>query len=121
MEKLAATISEAARILKDRAARYGNSVMEKTAVLASLKLNQEIDAYTVAIVLESLKDVRRAIEPQEPEHHLDGLNYRVIAASLKPERPPRSHSGNGVTPTSGELTDAMQKRLASDLEKDMGE
>lgn len=123
MEKLASTITEAARILKDRSARYGDDIMERTAILASLKLDREIDAYMVAIVLESLKDVRRAIEPQEAEHHLDGLNYRVIAASLKPDRPRKPRfGGNGAAAQSTEaLAENLQKRLASDLEQGLKE
>lgn len=117
MEKLAGIVTEAARTLKERGARYGNETMERTAQIASLKLGREISAYEVAIVLESLKDFRRSVEPGEPEHHIDGLNYRVIAASLKPEPPRPAHSGNGSTA----LTDDISRRLAADLEKGMQE
>jgi len=115
MEKLAGIVTEAARVLKERGARYGEDVLERTAALASLKLGREISAYECAIVLESLKDVRRSIEPTEPEHHIDGLNYRVLAASLKPEPPRPARTGNGSTA----LSEDISRRLAADLEKDM--
>jgi len=57
------------------------------------------------------QDIRRAIEPHEPEHHLDALNYRVIAASLKPDAPARRTAANG----SAALTDDIFKALRAPL------
>jgi hypothetical protein len=114
MENLAHVMTEAAKVLKDRGNRFGEGVLERSAKLASLKLNREVSAYEVAIVLESLKDARRAIEPFEQEHHTDGLNYRALASTYKPAKNFRPFNPPRPTPVPS-LEEEITKQIESDL------
>jgi hypothetical protein len=79
-----AALQEALRILEDRGAVYGGveQSFERAAQLATLKLDRVVTPYEIAIVLESVKDARRAVNPFHMDSHLDGLNYRAFAAEF---------------------------------------
>lgn len=78
-------LREAQRILEERGAVYGGveQSFERAAQLASLKLDRVVTPYEVAIVLESVKDARRATNPFHFDSHLDGINYRAFAAEFR--------------------------------------
>ena len=89
------TILDAAAALIDaRGANYGGieANFDCAAKLASLKLNRAISAYDVAIVLESVKDARRASDPLHYDSHIDGVNYRAFALLLSGAAPGK-HEG----------------------------
>ena len=76
---------EAAALIDDRGVNYGGGIeanFERAASLASLKLNRHISAYDIAIMMESVKDARRAIAPGHYDSHIDGINYRAFALVL---------------------------------------
>lgn len=78
-------ILEAAMALIDnRGVNYGGieQNFDRAAKIASLKLDKTISSYEVAIVLESVKDARRAISPDHYDSHIDGINYRAFALLL---------------------------------------
>lgn len=77
---------DSARLVAERIPVYGEPLagMTRAAELASLKLNRTVTAYEVAIVLESVKDARRAVSPEHEDSHVDGLSYRAFAAALRP-------------------------------------
>jgi hypothetical protein len=79
-----AILTAAAALIDDRGVNYGNieANFERAAALATLKLNRTLTAYDVAIVMESVKDARRAIAPEHYDSHLDGINYRAFAMLL---------------------------------------
>lgn len=80
---------EATKLLGDRGATYGGveESFTRAAKLASLKLDREITAYDVAIIMESVKDARRAVNPSHLDSHLDGINYRAFAAEFATKDP----------------------------------
>ena len=61
-----AILTEAAALIDDRSVNYGGieANFDRAAKLATLKLDKSISAYDVAIVLESVKDARRATCPR---------------------------------------------------------
>jgi len=77
-------LKAATALIDDRGVNYGGieANFERAASLASLKLNRHISAYDVAIVLESVKDARRATCPDHYDSHIDGINYRAFAMML---------------------------------------
>jgi hypothetical protein len=77
-------LREALKVLEDRGAIYGGveQSFERAAQLATLKLDTVITPYVVAIVLESVKDARRAVNPFHMDSHIDGINYRAFAAEF---------------------------------------
>jgi hypothetical protein len=77
-------LTAAAALIDDRGVNYGGieANFERAAALATLKLNRTLSAYDVAIVLESVKDARRAIAPEHYDSHIDGINYRAFALLL---------------------------------------
>lgn len=77
-------LDEAAALIGDRGANYGGveQNFERAAALATLKLNRAVTVYEVALILESVKDARRAISPLHYDSHIDGINYRVFALLL---------------------------------------
>jgi hypothetical protein len=79
-----AILTEAAALIDDRGVNYGGieANFDRAAKLATLKLNRTLSAYDVAIVLESVKDARRAIAPEHYDSHIDGINYRAFAMLL---------------------------------------
>jgi hypothetical protein len=79
-----AILTEAAALIDDRGVNYGGieQNFERAAKLATLKLNRTLSAYDVAIVMESVKDARRAIAPEHYDSHIDGINYRAFAMLL---------------------------------------
>jgi len=103
-----AILTEAAALIDDRGVNYGGieANFERAAALATLKLNRNISAYDVAIVMESVKDSRRAIAPEHYDSHLDGINYRAFAMLLSGAAP-------GV-PTTPEMAAMLTKLGASD-------
>jgi hypothetical protein len=101
-------LTAAAALIDDRGVNYGGieANFERAAALATLKLNRTLTAYDVAIVLESVKDARRAIAPEHYDSHLDGINYRAFAMLLSGAAP-------GV-PTTPEMAAMLTKLGASD-------
>jgi hypothetical protein len=78
-------ILEAAMVIIDnRGVNYGGveQHFDRAAKIASLKLDRTISPYEVAIVLESVKDARRASSPDHYDSHIDGINYRAFALLL---------------------------------------
>jgi len=104
-----AILNEAAALIDDRGVNYGGieASFERAAALATLKLNRTLTAYEVAIVMESVKDARRAIAPEQYDSHLDGINYRAFALML-------SGAATGV-PTTPEMV-AMLNKLGGERE-----
>ncbi len=84
-----AILTAAAALIDARGVNYGNieANFERAAALATLKLNRTLSAYEVAIVMESVKDARRAIAPEHYDSHLDGINYRAFARLLSGAAP----------------------------------
>ena len=79
-----AILTAAAALIDDRGVNYGGieANFERAAALATLKLNRTLTAYDVAIVMESVKDARRATCPDHYDSHIDGINYRAFALML---------------------------------------
>ena len=77
-------IENALAILTERGANYGGveESFTRAAALAALKLNKNVTPYDVAIILESVKDARRAQTPDHYDSHVDGINYRAFAAEF---------------------------------------
>jgi hypothetical protein len=77
-------LQEAIDLIDVRGQDYGGieKNFERAAAISSLKLNVNITPYMVAIILESVKDARRAVNPMHYDSHLDGLNYRAFAWML---------------------------------------
>ena len=98
-----AILNEAAALIDQRGVNYGGieANFERAASIASLKLNKTITPYEVAIVMESIKDARRATSPDHYDSHIDGINYRAFAMLL-------SGATKGV-PTSQEMVDMLNK------------
>lgn len=96
-------LNEAAALIDDRGVNYGGieQNFDRAAKLATLKLNRNISAYDVAIVMESVKDARRATAPEHYDSHIDGINYRAFALMFSDARP-------GL-PTTPELADMINK------------
>ena len=78
--------NSALAIINQRGKNYGGveSNLERAAIIASMKLDTHISAYDVAVIMESVKDARRAIDPTHADSHIDGLNYRAFAMMLAP-------------------------------------
>lgn len=96
-------LHEAAALINDRGVNYGGieASFDRAASLATLKLNRNISAYEVAIVMESVKDARRAICPDHYDSHIDGINYRAFALLLS--------SAQQNIPTSQEMVSMINK------------
>lgn len=79
-----AILEAAMALIDNRGVNYGGieANFERAASISSLKLNKTITPYEVAIVLESVKDARRAISPDHYDSHIDGINYRAFALLL---------------------------------------
>jgi hypothetical protein len=77
-------LTAAAALIDDRGVNYGGieANFDRAARLATLKLDKAISAYDVAIVMESVKDARRATCPDHYDSHIDGINYRAFALML---------------------------------------
>ena len=76
-------LTETARVLGDRGKNYDNgseNSFPRAAQIATLKLNRDVTPYEVAIILESVKDARRATDPGNIDSHIDGVAYRAFAA-----------------------------------------
>ena len=82
-------LKAAADLIDDRGVNYGGieANFERAASLASLKLNRHVSAYDVAIIMESVKDARRATCPDHFDSHIDGINYRAFALVLSRAAP----------------------------------
>lgn len=78
-------LQHAIDIIGQRGETYGGieNSFNCAAKLASLKLDCVITPYMVAIILESVKDARRAASPDHFDSHLDGINYRAFAWALR--------------------------------------
>ena len=96
-------LEQAAALITDRGVNYGGieSNFERAAALASLKLDKTVTAYDVAIVLESVKDARRATAPDHYDSHIDGINYRAFALLLS--------GAQAHVPTAREMVAALNK------------
>jgi hypothetical protein len=79
-----AILEAAMALIDNRGVNYGGieQNFDRAAKIASLKLDKNISPYEVAIVLESVKDARRAISPDHYDSHIDGINYRAFALLL---------------------------------------
>ena len=79
-----AILEAAMALIDNRSVNYGGieQNFDRAAKIASLKLDKTISPYEVAIVLESVKDARRAISPDHYDSHIDGINYRAFALLL---------------------------------------
>ena len=79
-----AILEAAIALIDNRGVNYGGieQNFDRAAKIASLKLDKTISPYEVAIVLESVKDARRAISPDHYDSHIDGINYRAFALLL---------------------------------------
>ena len=79
-----AILEAAMALIDNRHVNYGGieQNFDRAAKIASLKLDKTISPYEVAIVLESVKDARRAISPDHYDSHIDGINYRAFALLL---------------------------------------
>jgi hypothetical protein len=99
----------AAALIDDRGVNYGGieTNLERAASLASLKLNRHVSAYDVAIIMESVKDARRATCPDHFDSHIDGINYRAFALVLSRAAP--------NVPTTPEMA-AMINKLGGERE-----
>jgi len=77
-------LNEASSLIDDRGVNYGGieQSFDRAAKIASLKLDKHISPYEVAIILESVKDARRAVAPEHYDSHIDGINYRAFALLL---------------------------------------
>ena len=77
-------LRHAQAILEERGQTYGGveESFTRAAQLASLKLDRAITAYDVAVILESVKDARRAADPKHYDSHVDGINYRAFAGEF---------------------------------------
>jgi hypothetical protein len=76
-------LTETARILTERGRSYDSgseNSFPRAAKIASLKLDRHVTAYEIAIILESVKDARRAVDPANMDSHIDGVAYRAFAA-----------------------------------------
>lgn len=81
MNLIAEIYESALAIINERGKSYGGveDSFERAAIIASMKLDAHITAYDIAIIMESVKDARRAIDPAHADSHIDGLNYRAFA------------------------------------------
>ena len=79
-----AILEAAMALIDNRGVNYGGieQNFDRAAKIASLKLDKNISPYEVAIVLESVKDARRAVSPDHYDSHIDGINYRAFALLL---------------------------------------
>lgn len=77
-------LAGAMALINERGVEYGDieQNFERAAQIATLKLNKQVTAYDIAIVLESVKDARRAVSPDHYDSHIDGINYRAFAMVL---------------------------------------
>lgn len=82
-------LASALALINERGVEYGGieENFERAAAIATLKLNKSITPYEIAIVLESIKDARRAVSPDHYDSHIDGINYRAFALSLSGAAP----------------------------------
>ena len=96
-------LNEASNLIDDRGVNYGGieQNFDRAAKIASLKLDKHISPYEVAIILESVKDARRAVAPEHYDSHIDGINYRAFALML-------SGAQKGV-PTTQEMAGTINK------------
>jgi hypothetical protein len=96
-------LNEASNLIDDRGVNYGGieQSFDRAAKLASLKLDKHISPYEVAIILESVKDARRAVAPEHYDSHIDGINYRAFALLL-------SGAQRGI-PTTQEMAGMINK------------
>lgn len=86
MKDIADIYNSALAIINQRGQNYGGveASFERAAIIASMKLDTHISAYDVAVIMESVKDARRAIDPTHADSHIDGLNYKAFAMMLAP-------------------------------------
>lgn len=75
-------LDHARHLIAERGVNYGGieQNFSRAAQIATLKLDKQVSAYEVAIILESVKDARRAVAPEHWDSHVDGINYRAFAA-----------------------------------------
>lgn len=83
-------LASALALVNERGVEYGAGIEEnfnRAAQIATLKLNKHVTPYDIAIILESVKDARRATSPDHYDSHIDGINYRAFALSLSGAEP----------------------------------
>lgn len=86
MKDIADIYNSALEIINQRGQNYGGveDSFDRAAIIASMKLDAHISAYDVAVIMESVKDARRAVDPGHADSHIDGLNYRAFAMMFAP-------------------------------------
>lgn len=86
MSEILKIYQSALAIIDQRGQKYGGveDNFMRAAVIASMKLNTQISPYDVAIIMESVKDARRAVDPGHADSHIDGINYKAFAMMLAP-------------------------------------
>jgi hypothetical protein len=86
MNDIADIYNSALSIVEERGEAYGEieNNFKRAAIIATMKLNTQISAYDIAVIMESVKDARRAVDPGHADSHIDGLNYKAFAMMLAP-------------------------------------
>lgn len=113
-------LSECIRILGDRGEQYG-SVKEsfrRAAAIASLKLGFEILPFEVCVILESVKDARRAYDHTKLDSYVDGINYAAFAAEFAEAYNAAPFTVRKQTPQpvrATEVLDQVEAKLAAEL------
>ena len=94
MNEVAKIYQAALAIINQRGQNYGGIEMnfQRAANIATLKLNKYITPYDVAVIMESVKDARRAEDCAHADSHIDGLNYKAFAMMFAPIEPPKEKS-----------------------------
>lgn len=93
-------LSECIRILSDRGEQYGSvqDSFRRAAAIASLKLGFEILPYEICVILESVKDARRAYDHTKLDSYVDGINYTAFAAEFAEAYNPSSFTVRKAAP-----------------------
>lgn len=99
MNDIAKIYQAALAIINQRGQNYGGIEMnfQRAANIATLKLNKYITPYDVAVIMESVKDARRAEDCAHADSHIDGLNYKAFAMMFAPIEPPKEKSAPAAT------------------------
>jgi len=100
MKDIADIYNSAREIINQRGQNYGGveDSFDRAAIIASMKLDAHISAYDVAVIMESVKDARRAVDPGHADSHIDGLNYRAFAMMFAPIEVEEIHPAPATEP-----------------------
>ena len=117
-------LAEAARLLSDRGQQYGavQESFRRAAAIASLKLGFEILPFEVCVILESVKDARRAYDHTKLDSYVDGINYAAFAAEFAEAYNPQPfHVRKGEPPKVSENPSLKDRAPLSDVLKKVDE